>query len=252
MKTILIVGATRNLGQALASHYVAEPNAIVYATSRYGKPLHHAPNAHWISNIDITKENSGTILSQHYDRDYPVDIVYIVAASSSSMFTEETLDSLKFEKELTMYKTSVIGPLFFIQQLLRAGVISQNTKIILIGTEAGSISLCTQGGNYGFHGSQAALNMAAKLLSIDLAPKGIPVGVVYPGLVIENRDRHHVNKDNELQFEVAAKALVTFVEKQFGMDKTGQLWATQGFKSIPALSVLAQMEPHEIPIQLPW
>jgi NAD(P)-dependent dehydrogenase (short-subunit alcohol dehydrogenase family) len=37
------------------------------------------------------------------------------------------------------------------------------------------------GGNYGGHGSKAALNMTAKLLSIDLEKKGIAVSVVHTG-----------------------------------------------------------------------
>jgi NAD(P)-dependent dehydrogenase (short-subunit alcohol dehydrogenase family) len=232
MKTVLIVGAAQNLGHSLANHYVSEPNTILYATSRYGKPFHHAPNIHWISNVDISNENAGLILSQHYDRDFPMDIVYIATASLSSCFAKETLDDLSFEKELAMYRTNAVGPLFLVQHLLRANIISQNTKIIFIGSEASSVSLRTQGGNYGFHASQAALNMVAKLLSNDLASRGIPVGVVYPGLLVESDDGHHADRNPEPHHELAAKALAIFAEKQFGMDKTGQLWATQGFKFV--------------------
>jgi NAD(P)-dependent dehydrogenase (short-subunit alcohol dehydrogenase family) len=231
MKTVLIVGAAQNLGHSLANHYVSEPNTILYATSRYGKPFHHAPNIHWISNVDLSSPNAGLILSQHYDRDFPMDIVYIATASLSSSFAEETLEKLSFEKEMAMYRTNAVGPLFLVQHLLQANIISQNTKIIFIGSEAGSVSLRTQGGNYGFHGSQAALNMVAKLLSVDLAPRSIPVGVVYPGLPIESDDGHH-QPNPEPHHELAAKALAAFAEKQFGMDKTGQLWATQGFKCV--------------------
>jgi len=253
MKTVLIVGAAQNLGHSLANHYVTEPNTILYATSRYGKPFHHAPNIHWISHVDISNENAGLILAQHCDRDFAMDIVYIATASMSTSFAKETLGELSFEKEMAMYRTNAVGPLFLVQHLLRANIISQNTKIIFIGSEAGSVSLRTQGGNYGFHGSQTALNMVAKLLSIDLASRSIPVCVVYPGLLIESDDGHHADRNPEPHHELAAKALATFAEKQFGMDKTGQLWATEGFKSIAALNVvvLEQLE-SEYPIQLSW
>src|ERR1700753_1389694 len=228
MKSVLIVGATRNLGKALLTYYVSEPNTIIFATSRYGKPLHHASNVHWISNVDLSHEDAGSIFSAQYGHGFPMDFVYFVAASSTQMFTPETLDSLKFEKELTMYKTSAIGPLFFIQRLLLANILSRGTKIIFIGNEAGSISPCTKGGNYGFHGSQASLNMMSKLLSFDLEPKGIIVAVIYPGPTIANEDESRGGKDDEFQTEQRAKALAKFVETDLNMEKTGDVWAAQG------------------------
>ena len=240
MKSVLIVGATRNLGKALLTYYVSEPNTIIFATSRYGKPLHHASNVHWISNVDLSHEDAGSIFSAQYGHGFPMDFVYLVAASSTQMFTPETLDSLKFEKELTMYKTSAIGPLFFIQRLLLANILSRGTKIIFVGNEAGSISLCTKGGNYGFHGSQASLNMMAKLLSFDLEPKGIIVGVIYPGPTIANEDESRGDKGDEFQTEQRAKALAKFVETDLNMEKTGDVWAAQGFGFVAKLYSLSR------------
>jgi NAD(P)-dependent dehydrogenase (short-subunit alcohol dehydrogenase family) len=85
-----------------------------------------------------------------------------------------------------MYKTSAIGPVFLIQHLAKANAIGQGSKVILVSSESGSITLRHEsegGGMYGHHGSKAALNMVGKLLSFDLASKGIAVGLVHPGFM---------------------------------------------------------------------
>jgi NAD(P)-dependent dehydrogenase (short-subunit alcohol dehydrogenase family) len=255
MKTVLIIGATRNLGKALATHYISEPNTTIYATARYGKPLHHTSNIHWISGIDISHEDAGQQLIVHYNNEFPIDIVYFVATATHDIFAKESLEDLKFEKELKMYKTSVIGPIFLVQQLLRANILAKGAKIIFLATEAGSISLRTSGGNYGFHGSQAALNMTAKLLSLDLAPKNVSVGVVYPGRIAIAGERDSEKLPDEVQPEVGAKALVEFVEKEFNMEKTGQVWSSRGFNGVPVLdSTVLDHNLHSAgkSMQLPW
>jgi len=230
MKTVLIVGATRNLGKALVSHYAAEPDTTVYATARYGKPTHHSSKIHWISGIDITRENAGQTIVLHYNHDFPIDIVYVVATGSHDLFAQETLQKLDYNKQLTMYKTSAIGPLFLVQHLVKSNCLAARAKIILIGSAAGSISLRTQGGNHGFGASQAALNMVARLLSFDLKPQNISVGVMFPGRIHLEHEERHAGSSDAVRPEVAVKRLADFVEKEFNMENSGQLWAPGGFK----------------------
>jgi NAD(P)-dependent dehydrogenase (short-subunit alcohol dehydrogenase family) len=232
MKTVLIIGATRNLGAALAKEYAKQPNTIVYATARYAKPLQYATNVHWIGGVDISQEKAGATLTLHYNNDFPIDIVYFVATASSSLFSNETLDHPDFDREVKMYKTSAIGPVFLVQYLVRANILKRGAKIIFIGNEGGSQALRingSRGGDYGFHGSQAALNMVAKLLSLDLASKEISVGVVHPGLVIpEDRStKDYPANSGAVRPEVAAHDLIEFTEK-FGKEHNGQFWAPRG------------------------
>lgn len=58
--------------------------------------------------------------------------------------------------------------------------------MILVSSEAGSITLRHEsegGGMYGHHASKAALNMVGKLLSFDLKDKGVAVGLVHPAFM---------------------------------------------------------------------
>lgn len=85
-----------------------------------------------------------------------------------------------------MYTTSSIAPVFIVHRLSDAGFLQSGTKVVLVSSEAGSIALRHEaegGGNYAHHASKAALNMAGRLLSLDLRPKGVVVSIVHPGFM---------------------------------------------------------------------
>lgn len=85
-----------------------------------------------------------------------------------------------------MYTTSSIAPVFIVHRLVQAGLMKQGSKVVLVSSESGSITLRHEtegGGNYGHHASKAALNMVGKLLSLDLKDKGIVISIVHPGFM---------------------------------------------------------------------
>jgi NAD(P)-dependent dehydrogenase (short-subunit alcohol dehydrogenase family) len=85
-----------------------------------------------------------------------------------------------------MYTTSSIAPVFIVHRLANVGLLSEGSKIILVSSESGSITLRHEqegGGNFAHHASKAALNMVGKLLSLDLKEKGIIVSIVHPGFM---------------------------------------------------------------------
>lgn len=182
---ILIVGANRGLGEALALQYKHE-GKNVYATARHTAPL-ATHGIHWIPNIDITRENAGRLIAMQYDSE-SIDLLIICAG----YFAKEKLDDLDYDRQVTMYKTTAIGPTFLIQHLINHNLLKKDSRVVLVGGESGSIALRHKvegGGNYGGHGSKAALNMVGKLLSIDLEKKGIAVAVVHTGyLRKQNKD----------------------------------------------------------------
>ena len=101
---------------------------------------------------------------------------------TAGYFATETFDEPNFDDEVQMYKTSSIGPVFIVHHLVKASLMAKDSKIVLVSSESGSITLRHEsegGGNYGHHASKAALNMAGKLLSLDLKSKGIAVGIVH-------------------------------------------------------------------------
>ena len=85
-----------------------------------------------------------------------------------------------------MYTTSAIAPVFVVQKLAKSGFLGEGSKVILVSSESGSITLRHEkegGGNYSHHASKTALNMVGKLLSLDLKPSGVAVGLIHPGFM---------------------------------------------------------------------
>lgn len=166
MRNILIVGATRGLGRSLAEQY-ATAGKHVHCTSRYAATQTFSPNVHWISHVDIASEGAGRQLALKY-QDTNIDLVIVCAGYFAK---EPSLEELNWDKEVTMYKTVAIGPVFLIHDLIEANLLKKGSRVVLVGGESGSVALRHEmevGGNYGGHGSKAALNMMGKLLSIDL------------------------------------------------------------------------------------
>jgi NAD(P)-dependent dehydrogenase (short-subunit alcohol dehydrogenase family) len=87
-----------------------------------------------------------------------------------------------------MYRTCAIGPTILVTSLANdsESLLDKNSKVIFVSSESGSITLRHEtegGGNYGHHASKTALNMCAKLLSLDLKERGVAIAAVHPGFM---------------------------------------------------------------------
>lgn len=183
MTNILIVGATRGLGASLRKLYAASPSAHIFATTRSANPESSSQsNVSWLSNVDLTKPDVGHNLTSQLPANTKLNTVII----SAGYFGLESFDNPSWEKQLTMYTTSAIAPVFITQSLSKSGFLGSGSKVILVSSESGSITLRHEsegGGNYGHHASKTALNMVGKLLSLDLKESGVAVGLVHPGFM---------------------------------------------------------------------
>jgi NAD(P)-dependent dehydrogenase (short-subunit alcohol dehydrogenase family) len=110
-----------------------------------------------------------------------------ILINNAGYFTEkeERLDALDFSEEKKMIDVCAIGPLRVTSALFKAGLLAKHAKVIMITSQAGSISWrLTQnpeGHDYGHHMSKAASTMASVLLSQELKQAGIAVGIFHPG-----------------------------------------------------------------------
>ncbi|KAK9234210.1 hypothetical protein V1525DRAFT_413798 [Lipomyces kononenkoae] len=256
--SVLIVGATRGLGASLTKLYSSKPSTIVFATTRSSDPpsSHDSNNkkVNWLVDIDIASPDVGRKLTSQLPSSSKLSTVII----SAGYFGSETFDNPDWEKELKMYATSAIGPVFIVHHLVNAGHLTQGSKIILVSSESGSITLRHEkegGGNYGHHASKAALNMVGKLLSLDLKEKGVAVGLVHPGFMRTEMTRNvgfdkYWDDGGAVTPDEAAESLASFIE-DFDLSRTGQYWAPRGPRDIgTAEVVLGKGLPT--PLQLPW
>ena len=129
-----------------------------------------------------------------------------------------------------MYTTSFIGPVFVVHQLANEGL--DGTKVVIISSEAGSITLrhpSEGGGNYAHHASKAALTMAGKLLSLDFKDLGFIVSLVHPGFMRTEMTRavgfdQFWDQGGAVEPHEAAELLINWVD-ELTMSKSGEFWA---------------------------
>jgi len=274
MPNILIIGANRGLGAALTNLYASKPSTTVYATTR-SNTAPSSPsgsNIKWLLNVDISQSDVGQSITSQLNKSIQASssqdnnsekhlALTIIAAG---YLATETFDKPDWDKQLKMYTTSAIGPVFVVQHLESAGYFQpqsddqSKSKIILITSEAGSIKLRHQsegGGNYGHHASKAAENMVGKLLSFDLQDKGVAVGMVHPGFMRTEMTKSvgfdkYWDEAGAATPDEAAQTLASFIDG-FDMSKTGTFWAPRGGKDIgTAEAVMGKDLPT--PLQLPW
>lgn len=171
---VLIVGASRGLGAELAKKYGAS-GTHTFATGRSDKGPDLGKNVTYVPKIDVSKEEAGSELAGAIKGKLSTVII------TAGYFGLETFDEPKWDEQVKMYTISSIGPVFIVHHLVKAGLLEKGSKIILVSSESGSITLRHEsegGGNYGHHASKTALNMVGKLLSLDLKDKQIAVGMV--------------------------------------------------------------------------
>ncbi|KAJ5643535.1 uncharacterized protein N7484_006042 [Penicillium longicatenatum] len=251
---ILVVGATRGLGASLRALYAKDPAKHVYATSRSESAPQTDKATTWLTGIDLTQSDVGQKLVSQI----PPSTKISTAIISAGYFGFESFDAPDWGKEVQMYTTSAIAPVFLVHHLVKAGLLGEASKVILVSSESGSITLRHEkegGGNYGHHASKAALNMVGKLLSLDLKPKGVAVGLVHPGFMRTEMTKgvgfdKFWDAGGAVTPDEAAQSLASFVE-DFDINKTGEYWAPRGPGDIgTAESVLGKGLPT--PLQLPW
>ncbi|KAF2787625.1 NAD(P)-binding protein [Melanomma pulvis-pyrius CBS 109.77] len=260
MPVILIVGATRGLGASLAKAYASQPDNHVFATARSSNPPSNTKNLTYVPSIDISSPDASSTLLQylHTQSVSHIDIVIITAG----FFATESLKEPSFSAQEKMYRTCAIGPTILVTALANDSdtLLGAKSKVIFVSSESGSIALRHEsegGGNYGHHASKTALNMCAKLLSLDLKDRGVAIASVHPGFMRTEMTKgvgfdKFWDDGGAVTPDVAAESLIEWIQT-FDISKTGQYWAPRGPRDIgTAEPVLGPKDKLSTPLQLPW
>lgn len=203
-----------------------------------------------------------------------IDVLIVTAG----YFATESLERPSFEAQERMYRTCAIGPTILVTTLANEAKspLKPGSKVIFVSSESGSITLRHEkegGGNYGHHASKTALNMSAKLLSLDLKERGVAVVAVHPGFMRTEMTKgvgfdKFWDEGGAVTPDVAAESLAQWIET-FDISKTGQYWAPRGPGSVlttlfickvadwnsdigTAEPVLGHTDKLPTPLQLPW
>ena len=195
MRRILITGANRGIGLELAREYLAQ-GEMIFATCRHPQSAthlqrlaHQHPDQVKILALDVTDRAAiEAAIAQIGAQVDGLDVLYNNAgiypdgvfpqASHSSTF-----GSLDAEAMLEVFQVNTVSPVIVTQaaaELLRKG---QQARVINLSSDAGSLTMHADGGNYSYPASKAALNMMTRCLAGDFRKDGVIVISLHPGWI---------------------------------------------------------------------
>jgi NAD(P)-dependent dehydrogenase (short-subunit alcohol dehydrogenase family) len=169
--SILLVGASRGLGQGLAKQYV-EDGWTVLATVRKGSG--EVAGAEF-ATVDIDKPD--TVKALHEETTgRTFDVIFVVAGVGVSYAPIHETDP---EEAQRVYRTNAISPVVFAEAFMDR--LAEGGQVVFMTSALGSIAENQTGGVDAYRASKAALNMLAKSFSV--RHQGVTVTLMHPGWV---------------------------------------------------------------------
>jgi NAD(P)-dependent dehydrogenase (short-subunit alcohol dehydrogenase family) len=184
--TTLITGANRGLGLEFARQYAADGWRVFAACRDPDKAAELRKLADGsggrirVLRMDVADGASVKAAAAELGRE-PVDLLLNNAGIGSP--PRKTLGSLDYAAWMRVLDVNTLGPVRVVEALLDNVASSDRRLIVTITSGMGSIGDNTSGGSYAYRSSKAAVNMAVKSLSIDLAPRRVTCVVIHPGWV---------------------------------------------------------------------
>jgi len=183
MATAMITGCDYGIGFELARQYAADGwrvHAICLDDASRSK-LEALGAAVVFHRLDVSDQSGLEALATRLDGE-AIDLL-INNAATFAPDGPGTLMLPDIDEFTRVMRINAVAPAYVAAAFEEHVVASDKRVIVFIGTRSGSIGDNGSGGHYAYRCSKAALNMVAKSVSIDFAPRGITAVVMHPGSV---------------------------------------------------------------------
>ncbi len=187
MPTTLITGANRGLGLEFVNQY-ATAGWRVHACCRSPAEAKHlntlasgSDGNITVHALDVADFSGIGRLSKELDGEH-IDLLL----NNAGIYPDRDsrgFGNVDYDDWAQAFRINAMAPLRMVEAFIEHVARSEEKKIALITSKMGSMDDNGSGGCYAYRSSKAALNMVAKSLSIDLAPRGIVVALLHPGWV---------------------------------------------------------------------
>lgn len=219
-KNVLITGASRGLGYALALQYLKN-GYTVYACARNieGSKLaslkEEFSNDLHIIQMDVAISSSvqeAALLVKKYCN--KLDVI-INNAGIHPKGTLDILEDVNLDNALEVYNVNSVGALRVAKEFLDLLQNGEDKILLNISSEAGSISSCPRSKEFHYCMSKAAMNMGSMLLQNYLKERGIKVLAVHPGWIRTDMGGSNADLD---PLEAAQCIVNLTVDKKYQME----------------------------------
>ena len=183
MRRIFVTGANRGIGLELVRQYLRREDSLVFAACRRpesAQALHDLADTHngRLTLIPLEVTSADAIAAAVETVHKRVDALDIFVNNAAVDPPGQSLDGVD-----ETFRVNTVGPLMLVKaylDLLKGG---QDTRVVNVSSEMGSLEQWHYAGDYAYTASKAALNMVTRCLSDELRPFGIVTIALDPGWV---------------------------------------------------------------------
>jgi NAD(P)-dependent dehydrogenase (short-subunit alcohol dehydrogenase family) len=215
MQHVLITGANRGIGLALARHHSARGDRVI-AVVRHASPALQSLDVRIESGVDLTDAAAVSALASRLE-DARLDRLVL----NAGILRQESVDAIDAASISQQFLVNALAPLQLVARLRHTLV--RGAKIGLLTSRMGSMADNGSGGYYGYRMSKAALNAAGRSLAMDLRDDGIAVFLLHPGYVRTDMTGGHGDRTPEQ----AAAGLIERLDT-LGLADSGSFWHANG------------------------
>ncbi len=210
MKTIVITGASRGIGKALAERFLQNGDFVIGTSTSGTSPIEH--ERFLMLQLDLSNaESIATCTKSIVDSGGKIDILINNAGIWSGIEDDAIihLDLLRKTLEVNLF-----GTIDFTERLI--SVMNKGGHILNISSSSGSMGHTYHSDYPDYKISKAALNMVTRCLAIRLDGK-VTVSSVHPGWVKTDMG----GSDADIEPEEAAEDIFKLAVSK---PETGQFW----------------------------
>jgi NAD(P)-dependent dehydrogenase (short-subunit alcohol dehydrogenase family) len=231
MSNVLITGANRGIGLALARLFQGRGDRVIAVCRKESRELgqmagsepakepgkeNKGPAVRVETGVDVTSDESVEALSRRLG-DEQLDVLVL----NAGILRSDDLDGVRLEDVNEQIAVNAVGPLRVVRALktrLRRGA-----KIAAITSRMGSMGDNGSGGYYGYRMSKAALNAMSVSLARDLRVAGMAVAILHPGYVRTEM----TGQSGNVTAEQSARQLIARIDA-LTLETSGTFWHANG------------------------
>jgi NAD(P)-dependent dehydrogenase (short-subunit alcohol dehydrogenase family) len=225
MSTVLVTGANRGIGLALATAYAQRGDSVLACCREptEAAELHALAKRHAVTVLALRVDDAESVvaLARHLSN-AALDILINNAGVAGGALAGQTAVAMNFDAWAKAFAVNTMGPVRVMQALLAQLQRAPSPKVMSVTSQLGALSLDLTLA-YGYSATKAALNKFMRLAAIDLKPQGIAVGVIHPGWVQTDMGGPgaHITP-------AASAAGIVKVVDSLTLETTGRFWKWDG------------------------